>query len=115
MNAAATDALAIFLQAVTPAPAGETSLPVGTSHEALSAALTRRGVVHQTSGDSACEYAHIVLPGGYLISLHNPLGDDYGYDWQITDRDVLPVIAGTLRMGADMVAQRLARLPALTP
>ncbi|MFD4243718.1 hypothetical protein ACFWP3_19285 [Streptomyces sp. NPDC058525] len=67
MNAAATDALVVFLQAVTPAPAGETSLPVGTSHEALSAALTRRGVVHQTSGDSACEYVHVLLPGGYLI------------------------------------------------
>ncbi|MFE4309160.1 hypothetical protein ACFRR6_24285 [Streptomyces sp. NPDC056891] len=114
MNGSSAGALISFLQAITPVPAEEAACTVSATHGALTAALTTRGVSHTTSGDSAGEYVHTPLPGGYLINLTNPLGDDYGYDWQVTDRDVRPVLHGTLHMGPDAIAQRLEDLESLT-
>ncbi|WP_327309794.1 hypothetical protein OG730_41665 (plasmid) [Streptomyces sp. NBC_01298] len=114
MSVSSTDALVGFLEAIAPAPTEEGARTANATHDALTAALTTRGVSHRTSGDSAGEFVHVPLPGGYLISLTNPLGDDYGYDWQVTDRNVLPVISGTLNTGPDAVAKRLAHLERLT-
>ncbi|MFE0778079.1 hypothetical protein [Streptomyces sp. NPDC058861] len=83
---------------------------MSATHGALTTALTMRGVSHTTSGDSAGEYVHVPMPGGYLISLTNPLGDTYGYDWQVTDRDVRPILSGTLHLGPDVVARRFEEI-----
>ncbi|MFE2852695.1 hypothetical protein ACFXJO_16390 [Streptomyces lavendulae] len=114
MNASSAGALIGFLQAIAPGSAEEGARTVSATHGALITALTTRRVSHTTSGDSAGEYVHAPLPGGYLISLTNPLGDNYGYDWQVTDRDLRPVLSGTLHMGPDAVAQRLEDLESLT-
>ncbi|MFD6465400.1 hypothetical protein [Streptomyces goshikiensis] len=114
MNGSSAGALIGFLQAITPVSAEEAARTVSATHDALTAALTTRAVSHTTSSDSAGKYVHTSLPGGYLISLTNPLGDDYGYDWQVTDRDGRPVLHGTLHTGPDAVAQRLEDLESLT-
>ncbi|MFE8941156.1 hypothetical protein ACFYNX_27240 [Streptomyces sp. NPDC007872] len=113
MNVSSAGALIGFLQAIAPTTPEEGAHTVGATHGGLATALTTRGVLHTTSGDSAGEYVHIPMPGGYLISLTNPLEDTYGYDWQITDRDVHPVLSGTLPLGPDAVAKRLKGLQSL--
>jgi hypothetical protein len=69
--------------------------------------LTSNGTPHRETADSGGEYIVVDLCDSHVMHVHNPLGPDYGFDWDITDGTGQQVLTGTLRLGAADTAHRI--------
>ncbi|MFI0813461.1 hypothetical protein [Streptomyces echinatus] len=102
--------LATVLKALAPKQPTGGNLPTDATHHRLTAELSSNGTPHRETGDSAGEYVVVDLPESHVMHVHNPLGADYGYDWNITDAEAQQILSGTLRLGAADTAHRIHTL-----
>ncbi|MFE1781105.1 hypothetical protein ACFW9F_00560 [Streptomyces sp. NPDC059506] len=102
--------LAAGLKALAPQPPAGGDLPNDATHHRLTAELSSNGTPHRETGDSAGQYVVVGLPESHVMHFHNPLGPDYGYDWDITDAEAQQILTGTLRLGAADTAHRIHTL-----
>jgi hypothetical protein len=108
--AAPAATLAAVLKALAPQSPTGGDLPTDATHNRLAAELNSNGTPHRETGDSAGQYVVVDLPESHTMHFHNPLGPDYGYDWDITDIEAQQVLTGTLRLGAADMAHRIYTL-----
>ena len=102
--------LAAVLKVLAPQPPTGGDLPTDATHHRLTAELSSNGTPHRETGDSAGQYVVVDLPESHVMHFHNPLGPDYGYDWDITDAAAQQILTGTLRLGAADTAHRIHTL-----
>ncbi|MFH0246068.1 hypothetical protein ACGRHY_27460 [Streptomyces sp. HK10] len=101
---------AAVLRALAPQPLTGGGLPTDATHHRLTAELSGNGTPHRETGDSAGQYVVVDLPGSHVMHFHNPLGPDYGYDWDVTDAEARQLLTGTVRLGAADTAHRIRTL-----
>ncbi|MEU1600682.1 hypothetical protein ABZ468_50125 [Streptomyces sp. NPDC005708] len=110
-TASPADIFTQFLQLLAFAPATHGRLlTTPATHDGLMTALQERGVPYEEGGDSAGDFVFIQLGRGYAMSVHNPLGPDYGYDFQIMGTDQGPMLSNTWREDPNTVAGRIEAL-----
>ncbi|MCQ1577229.1 hypothetical protein [Streptomyces parvus] len=96
------------LKALAPPLTGDR--PTDATHHRLITELSSNGTPHRETGDSAGQYVVVDLLDAHVMHFHNPLGPDYGYDWDITDATAQQILTGTLRLGAADTAHRIHSL-----
>ncbi|MEU5200413.1 hypothetical protein AB0G86_41295 [Streptomyces scabiei] len=100
-----------ILYLLGPSPAdSDHPQPTDATHGNLVTALTAQGTPHRQTGDGGGEYVVVELFDSHVIHFHNPLGPDYGFDWDLTDGDAQQLLTGTLRLGAADTAHRIHHL-----
>lgn len=99
------------LKVLGPALTGDR--PTDATHHGLVTELSSNGTPHRETGDSAGQYVVVDLLDAHVMHFHNPLGADYGYDWDITDATAQQILTGTLRLGAADTAYRIHSLLSL--
>ncbi|MFI9771853.1 hypothetical protein ACIHJG_34065 [Streptomyces sp. NPDC052415] len=110
LKAAPAATFAAVLKALAPHPPTGVDLPTDATHHRLTAELSSKGTPHQETGDSAGQYVVLDLPEAHVMHFHNPLGPNYGYDWDITNAEAQQVLTGSLRLGAADTAHRIHTL-----
>ncbi|MFE5010959.1 hypothetical protein ACFRJ3_41205 [Streptomyces sp. NPDC056696] len=111
-SSSATATLRRVLEALAPAP-GDDGRPNDATHANLATALASTGTLHRETADSGGEYVVVDLCDSHVMHVHNPLGPDYGFDWDITDASRRQALTGTLRLGAADTAHRIRLLLSL--
>ncbi|MGW4178656.1 hypothetical protein [Streptomyces rubiginosohelvolus] len=104
-------ALHPLLCALKPVPTDdEGPRPSDATHDHLVAALTALGTPHWQTADSAGHYVVVDLPGSHVMYVHNPMREEYGFDWAITDDNAQQILTGTWWLGAADTAHRIQSL-----
>lgn len=107
----AADTLRQVLQFLAPSPPGnDHPQPSDATHRNLTTALNSNGTPYRETRDGGGWYVVIDPLESHLMHVHNPLGLDYGFDWDIIDSDPKQILTGTWRLGPIEAADRVRSL-----